>query len=137
TMPLGSREDEDPDLIVPVEAGGRVRIIWRDENATWQQAGGPEAPGPGDHRWALTADLHGAVLGAPGSVDIAYWFGASGEKAYYHVEAASDAPLPLDPERWAGRVPEQILDEVRRFQLDGRGDLWVTAGRSGDTPEFV
>src|SRR5690606_34752008 len=91
TMPLGSREDEDPDLIVPVEAGGRVRIIWRDADATWRQAGGPEAPGPGDHRWALTADLHGAVLGAPGSVDIEYWFGATGEKAYYHVEAASDA----------------------------------------------
>src|SRR5690606_6949216 len=40
TMPLGSREDEDPDLIVPVEAGGRVRIIWRDADATWRQAGG-------------------------------------------------------------------------------------------------
>jgi hypothetical protein len=137
TMPLGSREDDDPDMIVPVEAGGRVRITWRDADATWPQAGAPEAPGPGDHRWNLSADLHGALLGAPASVDIDYWFGATEEKAYYEVEAASDAPLPLDPERWAGRVPEQILDEVRRFQIDGAGDLWLRAARTATTPEFV
>ncbi|MFG0285300.1 MAG: hypothetical protein ACF8R7_12850, partial [Phycisphaerales bacterium JB039] len=136
-MPLGSREDGQPDLIVPVEATGRMRAIWRDDGVSWARAGASPPVGDAAHDWNLSAQLTGSLLAAPCAVDIEYWFGDPREPAYYAVEANSARPVPLDPERWAGRAPEAILDEVRRFDIDGAGDVWLLAGRDADTPEFV